>query len=264
MMTGEITMCLNAAELVEHAGHPGLGVGERIGGGVPVPQQEPDPFECAGPVDGHASRVGQRGKQLAQDTQRRLAPAAPDDLAAHRLLEPVRSRASGTREITAVPLADPVIAAAQVRDRNGCRAVSSAAGHTHSSRARICWTLPPTPSPRPARPPSPTPHRDPRRGNEKSCGPTLSSRDQSLRPSASHRPNQSPRSRCTPAPTPATDPAARCGCDHPGTRRYRYPRTSSSCDGTPSPTSASGGRSYVLHRHAERLSMPQVERDVAG
>src|SRR5437762_5186420 len=30
--------------------------------------------------------------------------------------------------------------------------------------------------------------------------------------------------------------------------------------GTPSPTSASGGRSYALHRHAERLSMPLIAR----
>ena len=28
--------------------------------------------------------------------------------------------------------------------------------------------------------------------------------------------------------------------------------------GTPSPSSASGGRSYVAHRHAERLSMPRL------
>jgi hypothetical protein len=51
----------------------------------------------------------------------------------------------------------------------------------------------------------------------------------------SHRPSRCRRSRSTPVPEPATCPAARCGCDHPGTRRYRYPRTSSSCDGTPSP-----------------------------
>jgi hypothetical protein len=30
-------------------------------------------------------------------------------------------------------------AAIQVPDRNGCRAVSSAAGQAHSSRSRICW-----------------------------------------------------------------------------------------------------------------------------
>jgi len=35
------------------------------------------------------------------------------------------------------------------------------------------------------------------------------------------------------------------------------------CDGTPSPTSASGGRSYVLHRHAQRLSMPRTGRYAA-
>jgi hypothetical protein len=39
----------------------------------------------------------------------------------------------------------------------------------------------------------------------------------------------------------------------PGTRRHRCPRTSSSCDGTPSPTSASGGRSHVL-RSTRRAS----------
>jgi hypothetical protein len=32
------------------------------------------------------------------------------------------------------------MAAAQVTDRNGCLAASRLAGHTHSSRARICWT----------------------------------------------------------------------------------------------------------------------------
>jgi hypothetical protein len=31
-----------------------------------------------------------------------------------------------------------LVAAAQVGDRNGCCAHSSAAGHTHSSSARIC------------------------------------------------------------------------------------------------------------------------------
>ena len=62
-----------------------------------------------------------------------------------------------------------------------------------------------------------------------------SSRDHTRRPSASCPPDRSRRSRSTPAPKPAADPVARCGCDHRGTRHYRYPRTSSSCDGTPSP-----------------------------
>src|SRR4051812_322427 len=33
----------------------------------------------------------------------------------------------------------------------------------------------------------------------------------------------------------AADRAERCDCGHPETRRYRRSRTSSSCDGTPSP-----------------------------
>jgi hypothetical protein len=46
----------------------------------------------------------------------------------------VRVRSPPSRSTTML------IAAVQVEDRNGCRAVCNAAGHTHSSSARICWT----------------------------------------------------------------------------------------------------------------------------
>src|SRR6266545_4680608 len=45
-------------QLVEHAGHPGLGVGELVGSRVPVLQQERDPLQSSGPVGGHAGGVG--------------------------------------------------------------------------------------------------------------------------------------------------------------------------------------------------------------
>jgi len=46
-----------------------------------------------------------------------------------------------------------------------------------------------------------------------------------------------------------------------GFYHYRYPQTSASCDGIPSPTSAPGGRSRATHRQAERLCMPREGGD---
>ena len=68
---------------------------------------------------------------------------------------------------------------------------------------------------------------------------------------------RSRRSRSPSAPAPQPPQPPRCGCGHPGTAHYRHPRTCSSCRSNTKPASASGGRSYVLHRHAERLSMPR-------
>ena len=92
-----------------------------------------------------------------------------------------------------------------------------------------------TPSPRPARRPSPARHPDPRPGTGTSTG-------QHLRVVITHHDHLlvvgqvDPDDRvASPAPARAAEPASRCGCGHPGTRHYRCPRTSSSCDGTPSP-----------------------------
>jgi hypothetical protein len=65
-------------------------------------------------------------------------PASPGDLAADRLVEPAWPEAAGATEVAAVRSRITMRAAVHVWDRIGCRAVSSAAGHTHSCRSRIC------------------------------------------------------------------------------------------------------------------------------
>ena len=133
---------ISELKLIEHLGHPRFGVGELGGGGLPVLQQERDPLQRTAAVCDHTCGVGQRGEQVANDAQRSPLSATAGDLTPCGLLEPdsprrrVRARSPPSRsQITP-------IAAAHVCDRNGCRAHSSAAGQTHSSNARICWTCP--------------------------------------------------------------------------------------------------------------------------
>ena len=72
----------------------------------PVGQQQLHPFQGAGPVRGHAGRVGERGEELAGDAQAGFLTAAPDDLAANRLLEASRAEASGAGQVAVVAVND--------------------------------------------------------------------------------------------------------------------------------------------------------------
>ena len=110
---------------------------------------------------------------------------------------------------------------------------------------------------RPGRRPSPARRRDPRPGTGTSYAPAPSSRDRTPRPSASHRPDRSRRSRCrrhqTAQPSqPRVAVAVTPG--HATTVGHERPPPAMGHQAR----SASGGRSYARHRHAERLSMPLV------
>jgi hypothetical protein len=59
----------------------------------------------------HPGRIGQGGEQCAQDAQRRLLPAAPADLAAHRAFEPGQPEPAGAGQLTAVAAGDPDLGA---------------------------------------------------------------------------------------------------------------------------------------------------------
>ena len=98
-----------------------------------------DPFQPAAAVRDNPGRVGEGGEQVPGDPQRGSLAAPADDLAAHRSFEPGPAQPAGAARSPASRSTITVIAAAHVSDRNGCAAVSIAAGHTHSSRSRICW-----------------------------------------------------------------------------------------------------------------------------
>ncbi len=113
---------------------------------------------------------------------------------------------------------------------------------------------------RPAGSPVQRAGRGPRPCTETCAAPAPSSRGRRRQPSASYRPGRCRRSRSL-SGTVSTQlrSVARSCSGHPA----RSPTSPLGCherppcgDGTPSPTSASGGRSYARHRHAERLSMP--------
>ena len=66
--------------------------------------------------------------------------ATLEDLPPNSVFEPGRSEAAGAGEVTAVAVDDHRQRGDPGAERNGCCAVSNAAGQTHSSRSRICWT----------------------------------------------------------------------------------------------------------------------------
>ena len=135
------------------------------------------------------------------------------------------------------------------------------AGPAPATGARSAHT-PPSPRRtlprRPGRRPSPTRRRDPTPCTGTSAAPAPSSRGRSPRPSACDRPGRSRRSRSstgTSRPQPRQPRVAvPIPTGHTTTVGHERPP---SCDGTPSPTSASGGRSHARPDRAERLSMPQ-------
>ena len=133
---------LGQLELVEDGDHPGLGVGQ-LGLGVrPSPPaasatRSSAPGRCAITPAGSARAAN----RCAHDPQARFGLAAAGDLAcaprARTGPAPGGGCGPGRRRRGPGPR---VIAATQVVDRNGCLAASRAAGQTHSSRSRICWT----------------------------------------------------------------------------------------------------------------------------
>ena len=97
------------------------------------------------PAGARSPRPGRSARRTGWRTIRRHGRTLPRRVTSLRtgVLEPGQPRAvgcgPGRRRRGPRPR---VIAATQVVERNGCSAASSAAGHTHSSRSRICWTAP--------------------------------------------------------------------------------------------------------------------------
>jgi hypothetical protein len=58
---------LGELELVEHRGHPRLGVGELALGVGPVLHQQLHPLQRAATVREHPGRIGQGGEELAEN-----------------------------------------------------------------------------------------------------------------------------------------------------------------------------------------------------
>lgn len=131
------------AELVHDTDHQRLDLDQALTGAVPVGKEEPHPFQCPASVADHSGRVGQGGEQVACDPQRGLEPAsrATSRCTARSTRSAPRRRRVRSRS-PPLRLQITVRAASQVRDRNGCPAVSSAAGQPHSGSDHTCWTWP--------------------------------------------------------------------------------------------------------------------------
>ena len=80
------------------------------------------------------------GEQLAHDPQARALLTAADDLLADGSFEPGRPKAAGALQVAAVTVDDHGQGGHPGRGAERPFAASRAAGHTHSSRSRICWT----------------------------------------------------------------------------------------------------------------------------
>jgi hypothetical protein len=115
--------------------------------------------------------------------------------------------------------------------------------------------MPPSPRRSPPRWPACRPSPARYRGSTPDTGtffaPKPSSRGRRPRPSVSRRSDRSRRSRWTPGPEPVTARAERCGCDHPGKRRYRSSSNVLLLRWDTKPNKRSRPK-----RHAQRLSVP--------